>query len=641
MARTWNLLVRADGETQAAQREMRALQRSARNFGRDMMGLGKSLTASVTLPIIGFAGLGIKELMEARTATMQTDKVFKSMGDTVKITRGQFSKLVDDLSDYSGIEGDIVQSNANVALSFKALASNPQLFKDTIRAAVDMSAALGQDTKTSVIQLGKAMQNGAKGAGALARNGTLAKDDIEKLQQMAKDGLPMWKQQEFILKAVNKQYAGQGKNVDPIRMITNAVKDSAEAFAELLLPALLGVAMKLQDVARWSENLSTGQKKLIGVILLVAAAVGPLLMIVGQLSLAWAAMLPVLSAVAVALGTSVGVILGVVAAVGILAAALVAAYMKSESFRNAVNSAFQSIAAVVREVFAEIQATIMVWAGWLTAFWEEHGAVITAVASRVWNAIYGVVSNVLGLLKNVLIAALAIMRGDWSRAWEAIRAAAGNIWGAIKAQLSLAWDGIKAVAAAAALRVASAIVGGLDNVIGAARGIWSSIGTGLDRAWDSIKATAARSAEEVASAIAGKFAGLAGKLASAGQAAGAALANAIRNAVNAILGRIRSISLPSVEIAGKKIGGGHPFAGIPMLADGGIAYGRTLAEIGEYSGARANPEVIAPLDKLKQLIGPTGNVEVHVHPQSGDPEAIARRVAQILGSSRTRMAGAF
>lgn len=41
---------------------------------------------------------------------------------------------------------------------------------------------------------------------------------------------------------------------------------------------------------------------------------------------------------------------------------------------------------------------------------------------------------------------------------------------------------------------------------------------------------------------------------------------------------------------------------VPALASGGIAYSPTLAYVGEYSGANSNPEVIAPLDKLKALI---------------------------------------
>ncbi len=42
---------------------------------------------------------------------------------------------------------------------------------------------------------------------------------------------------------------------------------------------------------------------------------------------------------------------------------------------------------------------------------------------------------------------------------------------------------------------------------------------------------------------------------------------------------------------------------IPKYADGGIAYGPTLGIFGEYAGASTNPEVVAPLNKLKSLIG--------------------------------------
>jgi len=42
------------------------------------------------------------------------------------------------------------------------------------------------------------------------------------------------------------------------------------------------------------------------------------------------------------------------------------------------------------------------------------------------------------------------------------------------------------------------------------------------------------------------------------------------------------------------------------FADGGIVYGPTLGLMGEYPGARSNPEVIAPLDKLRDLITPSG-----------------------------------
>lgn len=48
--------------------------------------------------------------------------------------------------------------------------------------------------------------------------------------------------------------------------------------------------------------------------------------------------------------------------------------------------------------------------------------------------------------------------------------------------------------------------------------------------------------------------------------------------------------------------------GLPKFADGGIAYGPTLGLFGEYSGAQNNPEVVAPLNKLRSLIEPAGGV---------------------------------
>lgn len=57
-------------------------------------------------------------------------------------------------------------------------------------------------------------------------------------------------------------------------------------------------------------------------------------------------------------------------------------------------------------------------------------------------------------------------------------------------------------------------------------------------------------------------------------------------------------------------------ASIPKYADGGIAYGPTVGLFGEYAGASHNPEVVAPLDRLRSLIAPQqsggGQVEFRI-----------------------------
>jgi hypothetical protein len=42
---------------------------------------------------------------------------------------------------------------------------------------------------------------------------------------------------------------------------------------------------------------------------------------------------------------------------------------------------------------------------------------------------------------------------------------------------------------------------------------------------------------------------------------------------------------------------------VPQLAGGGLAYGDTIARVGEYRGAASNPEVIAPLNRLQGMLG--------------------------------------
>jgi hypothetical protein len=66
-------------------------------------------------------------------------------------------------------------------------------------------------------------------------------------------------------------------------------------------------------------------------------------------------------------------------------------------------------------------------------------------------------------------------------------------------------------------------------------------------------------------------------------------------------------ALPNYALAALTgIAGGIEIAAISAqeFADGGIAYGPTLGLVGEYPGARSNPEVIAPLSKLQEIMNP-------------------------------------
>lgn len=67
-------------------------------------------------------------------------------------------------------------------------------------------------------------------------------------------------------------------------------------------------------------------------------------------------------------------------------------------------------------------------------------------------------------------------------------------------------------------------------------------------------------------------------------------------------------AIPTLLAGGAIIGMIDGLMGQVSLAQGGILTGESIIRAGEYPGAAANPEVIAPLDKLKQYMGDTGGM---------------------------------
>ncbi|WP_375103768.1 hypothetical protein ACDZ28_32675 [Paenibacillus sp. RS8] len=111
--------------------------------------------------------------------------------------------------------------------------------------------------------------------------------------------------------------------------------------------------------------------------------------------------------------------------------------------------------------------------------------------------------------------------------------------------------------------------------------------------------------------------------------------NMIIDGINKIIEGFNSISIsvPEIDVFGKKMGGGSiglpNIPTIPRLAKGGLAYGPTLAMVGDNRGAAADPEVVSPLSKLEGMLD-GGNQETNdllrqlIRAQSGDRTTIIK-----------------
>lgn len=70
---------------------------------------------------------------------------------------------------------------------------------------------------------------------------------------------------------------------------------------------------------------------------------------------------------------------------------------------------------------------------------------------------------------------------------------------------------------------------------------------------------------------------------------------------------------------------------MPKFAEGGLAFGATLGLFGEYPGARTNPEVVAPLSKLRPMLGSgLGGGEVRFRIEGRDLYGLLEKEGRIL-----------
>ena len=154
------------------------------------------------------------------------------------------------------------------------------------------------------------------------------------------------------------------------------------------------------------------------------------------------------------------------------------------------------------------------------------------------------------------------------------------------------------------------IKGAFDLFVNIARGAWEAIknvfgtvasffGTVFGNAWEGVKAIFSTGGRIFMGIVDG-------------------ILNGFKTIVNAIIGGINNVvaipfngingilnGIRNIDIMGLK-----PFGWIgtisvpqiPKLATGAVAYAPMLAEIGEYAGARSNPEIVAPSDMIRQIV---------------------------------------
>lgn len=369
----------------------------------DKLRTGAKVLATAVLAGLGVAfKVGFDELRDSQKVAAQTEAVLKSTGGAAKVTADQVSDLAGALMRKSGVDDEVIQSGANVLLTFTKIRNEVgkgnNIFDRATQAALDMSVALGTDMSSASILVGKALNDPIRGLTALGRSGiqfTAAQRDA--IKAMVDSGNTAGAQKK-ILKELERQFGGSaaaagGTLAGQLNVAQQTFNNLAGSIVGAVLPAFTGFAGVLNTVLAWLTRHETTAKVLIGVLGGLAAGV----FAVNTAVKVWTASQIVLNAV-----LSANPVGAIVLAVAALAAGVVVAYKNSETFRNIVKHAFDVVKVAVQAVASAVEAVVdAVAAAKDSSAVKAIGAVFGAQFAVARAAVQGVITAV-----NTLISAI-------------------------------------------------------------------------------------------------------------------------------------------------------------------------------------------------------------------------------------------
>jgi len=218
------------------------------NFGNRFTSAVSTIAkaGALGLAAVGFAATklvidAIGAAEESRKVAAQTTAVIQSTGAAANVSAAQVSELVDALSAKAGVDDELIQSGANVLLTFtkvrNEVGAGNDIFNQATAVALDMSVALGQDLQSSVTQIGKALNDPIAGLTALTRVGVQFTDQQkEQIKTLVESG-DVLGAQKVILAELTTQFGGSAEaQATASGRLKVAFDNVSEAIGGVLLP---------------------------------------------------------------------------------------------------------------------------------------------------------------------------------------------------------------------------------------------------------------------------------------------------------------------------------------------------------------------------------------------------------------------
>lgn len=317
--------------------------------------MGKAIGAGFLVAGAGAVAWGVqsvKSLARIEQINARTSNVIKSTGGAAGVTAKHVEKLAGRLENMTASEAEATQEGANLLLTFtnikNGVGKSNQIFDRSTKTIVDMSRALGQDTKSSAIQLGKALNDPIKGVTALSRVGvSFTEQQKAQIKTLTESGRTMGAQ-KLILGELQKEFGGAGKAfAQTTQGQVELAKHAFGTLGETIFAGVLPIVGKVATAAAGLLNdLASGSGKAGAAFATISGAVQPVVATIisslGQLrpvlQTAWTSLQQLLPTVQQVAGVLAGVLRPTI---------------------STVVSVFQQVAPVVMRTFQSVATSLM------------------------------------------------------------------------------------------------------------------------------------------------------------------------------------------------------------------------------------------------------------------------------------------
>lgn len=374
-----------------------------------------------------------------------------------------------------------------------------------------------------------------------------------------------------------------------------AVESASIAFGTALAPAITAVAGVIGNVAEAFASLPAGVQTSIAVVLVLVAALGPLLMVIGSV----VAALPAISEGFAVLGGALAIPLApaaaVVAAIAAIAAAVYAAWTTSETFRAAVMAGVDAISSKVQEICAFLAPYVQAFLDQIVSTVQVAmdtlgpiiGAVLTVIVSTVvpiltsiMDTVANVLATILATVTNIMAAVSTVIQGAWQIISGIFQTVLGVILAVTTGDFTMLQQGVTSI---------------MQGTMVAINGVMQGILSIVSGAWNAVKAVFIGVCNAVSGAISGAFNGIKSVIDSTMNGAKSTVSGAL-DAISGFFAGLHlqfpHINLPHFSISGdfSLVPPSVPSISVSWYRTGAIAMGASVVGIGE-----AGPEAVVPL----------------------------------------------